>query len=148
MKRSNFQSGFSIIDMIIGLSIISIAIVAVMTIQQNYVQMSTKVEVGMRAISLGNSVMSTIRMHRFDENSNAPWSSTLGPDTGENAISDYDDIDDHAGAAWDWSYWFPGYSVSSRVFSINLASSWVDSVGAPTNFKRIIVYSFNFLRSK
>jgi len=139
MKRHNSQSGFSLIDLIIGMSIISVALVGIMSVQSNYVNMSNKVEVGLRAVALGNSVMSTIRMHRFDENSNAPWSSTLGTDTGEISSDDYDDIDDYASAAWDFSYWYPGYTVSSRVFSINLATSWVDSVGAPNNFKRIIV---------
>ena len=139
MKHHNPQSGFSLIDMIMGMSIISIALVGIMSVQNNYINMSTKLEVGFRAIALGNSVMSTIRMHRFDENASAPWSATLGTDTGETSSDDYDDIDDYASAAWDFSYWYPGYTVNSRVFSINLATSWVDSVGAPNNFKRIIV---------
>lgn len=134
------QSGFSLIDIIVGLSILAVAIVGIQLAQRNYVTFSTQVEVNLRAISLGNSVMNTIRMHRFDENASAPWDSTLGTNTGESTLTDYDDIDDYAGASWDFSSdGFPGYVVSSRVFCVDLSSSWLDSVGAFTSFKRIIV---------
>ena len=139
MKHRNSQDGFSIIDMVIGLSIIAIAIVGIMSAQRNYIQMTSEVEVGMRAISLGNAVMNTIRMHSFDENSTAPWSTTLGEDAGESVLDDYDDIDDYAAATWDFSYWFPGYTVQTRVFNIDLSSSWLDSVDYATDYKRIIV---------
>jgi len=140
MKRPDQQSGFSIIDMIMGLSIIAVAIVGIQLTQSNYVQMSSQVEVNLRAISLGNSVMNTIRMHRFDENATAPWDSTLGTNMGESSLQDYDDIDDYAGAAWDFSSdGYAGYDVNSRIFCVNLSDSWVDSVGFYTTFKRIIV---------
>ncbi|MCF6237573.1 MAG: hypothetical protein L3J79_01960 [Candidatus Marinimicrobia bacterium] len=142
MKRPDPQSGFSIIDMIVGLSILAVAIVGIMIVQQNYIQMSSNVELGLRAISLGNSVMNTIRMHAYDENASSPWSSTIGANTdaGESALADYDDIDDYAGATWDFSSdGYLGYSVTTRVFYIDIATSWVDSVGPTTSFKRIIV---------
>ena len=56
MKRlRNPQAGFSIIDMVMGLSMIAIAILAIQTAQSNYVTQSTQVEIGLRAVSLGNS---------------------------------------------------------------------------------------------
>ncbi len=140
MKRPDPQSGFSIVDMIIGLSIVAIAIVGIMLAQQNYVRMTSQVEASLRAIALGNSVMQTIRMHRFDEETKPPWSISYGTDTGESGMSNYDDIDDYAGATWDHSsYGYAGYSVNTRVFCIDLESSWVDSVGPGKNYKRIIV---------
>lgn len=141
MKRHRHsQSGFSIIDMIMGLSIIAVAIVGIQLAQRNYVRMSSQVEVNLRAISLGNSVMNIIRMHRFDENDTAPWDSTLGTDTGETSLILYDDIDDYNGATWDFSAdGYDGYSVTSSVFSVNLPDNWLNNAGAFTSFKRIIV---------
>lgn len=134
------QAGFSIIDMIIGLSIVTVAILAIQVAQSNYVNQSTKVEMGMRAISLGNSVMNTIRMHRYDENTSSPWSTSYGPDTGETTAADYDDIDDYAAASWDFSSdGFSGFTIQTRVFCVALNTSWVDSVGPGTSFKRILV---------
>ena len=142
MKHRSSQSGFSIIDMIMGISIIAIAIVGIMKAQENYTRMSSQAEIGLRAISLANTVMNTIRMHAYDENDTSPWSTTIGAntDTGESSLSDYDDIDDYAGASWDFSsVGYISFTVETRVFYINLATSWVDSVGPTTNFKRIIV---------
>ena len=138
MKRPN-RNGFSIVDMIMGLSIIAVAIVGIMTAQRNYIQMTNRVEVGLRSVSLANSVMNTIRMHRFDENTTEPWSVTLGPEGGETSAN-YDDIDDYAGTSWDFSSdGFSGFTITSRVFCVNLATSWLDSVGTGFNYKRIIV---------
>ncbi|MBT4033606.1 MAG: hypothetical protein HOB84_11630 [Candidatus Marinimicrobia bacterium] len=135
-----FQTGFSIIDMIIGISIIAIAILAIQVALSNYISMSTRVEVGLRAVSLGNSVMNTIRMHRYDENLSSPWSISYGTDAGESTSADYDDIDDYAGTSWDFSGdGFAGYTVTTRVHCVDLTTSWTDSVGPGTNFKRIIV---------
>ncbi len=140
MKHLKPQAGFSLVDMIMGLSIIAVAIVGIQIAQNNYVNMSSRTEVRLRAISVGNSVMNVIRMHRFDENSNAPWDSTWGTNTGETSMALYDDIDDYAGAVWDFSAdGINGYSITSRVFSVNIASSWLDSVAYFTSFKRIIV---------
>ena len=141
MKRPRHsKSGFSIIDMIMGLSIIAVAIMAIQVAQNNYVNMSTRVEVGLRAVSLGNSVMNIVRMHRYDENSISPWSTAYGTDTGESTSADYDDIDDYAGTSWDFSGdGFTGYTVTTRVHCVDLTTSWTDSVGPGSTFKRIIV---------
>lgn len=142
MKHPNSQFGFSIMDMIIGLSIVAVAIVGILGVQENYVNKSSQIELSLRAISLGNSVMNTIRMHAYDENYNSPWSTTIGANTdaGESALADYDDIDDYAGASWDFSGdGYDGFNVTTRVFYIDIATSWIDSVGPATSFKRIIV---------
>jgi Tfp pilus assembly protein PilV len=134
------SAGFSIIDIIMGLSIVAVAVVGIMLAQRNYIQSTSQVEVGLRAVSLANSVMSTIRMHRYDENSAEPWSATLGTDVGESSASLYDDIDDYNGVSWDFSSdGFSGFTISSSVFNVNLSSSWLTSVGVRTNFKRIVV---------
>ncbi|MCF7827288.1 MAG: hypothetical protein K9N29_11640 [Candidatus Marinimicrobia bacterium] len=141
MKRpNNSKSGFSLIDVIMGMSILAIAIIGIQVAQNNYMRMSSQVEANLRAISLGNSVMNLIRMHRFDENITAPWDSTLGINAGETSAAYYDDIDDYDGTSWDFSGdGYAGYEVQTQVFCVNMASSWVNEVGGFTSFKRIIV---------
>ncbi|MBC8374775.1 MAG: hypothetical protein H8E26_01950 [FCB group bacterium] len=140
MKHHNPQSGFSLIDMIMGLSIIALAIVGIQYAQRNYIELTSQVETSLRAVSLGNSVMNTIRMHAYDEGTASPWSSTIGPDAGESTITDYDDIDDYAAAAWDFSNdGYSGFNVISQVFYVQVPSNWLDSLGTRTNYKRIIV---------
>ena len=140
MKHHNQQSGFSIIDMIMGLSIIDIGIVGVQYVQRNYIESASQVEINLRAISLGNSVMNIIRMHAYDESTASPWSLTLGPDLGESSNTDYDDIDDYAGASWDFSSdGFEGFTVNTQVFYVEVPNNWLDSIGTRSNFKRIVV---------
>jgi len=140
MLHHKAKQGFSIPDMIMGLSIIAVAVVGMMFAQRNYVQMSNRVELGLRAVTLANSVMNTIRMHRFDESLHKTWSTSLGADGGESTAADYDDIDDYAGTSWDFSSdGFTGFTITSRVFNVHLGTSWVDSVGPGTDYKRIIV---------
>ena len=138
--RIKGSSGFTITDLIVGMMIIAVAIVGIMYAEQAYIQNADRVELGVRGVSLGNAVMNTIRMHRYDENTSSPWSSSLGTDSGESAPTNYDDVDDYAGATWNFSAeGYPGFSVNTRVFYIDIETSWLDSVGGPTDFKRIIV---------
>lgn len=140
MNNSHQNSGFSLVDTIIGMTIIAVAIVGIQIAQTNYVRASDRTEFGVRAVTLANSVMNIIRMHNFDENANSPWSTSLGEDTGESSLADYDDIDDYADGSWDFSGdGFDGFSVQSRIFYVAVPTNWLDSTGTATNFKRIIV---------
>lgn len=140
MNSSSGSSGFTITDLIVGMMIIAVAIVGMMYAERAYIQNADRVELGVRGVSLGNAVMNTIRMHRYDENTSSPWSSSLGTDSGESSSSSYDDIDDYVGTSWDFSsLGYPGFTVSTRIFYVDIETSWMDSVGGPTGFKRIIV---------
>ncbi len=140
MRIDRKSSAFSIPDLIMGMFIIAIALIGIMYGERAYIANADRVELGVRGVSLGNAVMNTIRMHRFDENTSSPWSSSLGSDTGESSSSDYDDIDDYAAASWDFSsLGYTGFSVTTRIFYVDINTSWLDSVGGPTHYKRIIV---------
>lgn len=130
--------GFSLVELILGVVIVGIGFVGATYAFTAIRSKSVEIEVTFRAVSVANSVMHTIRAHDFDENSGEPWSSTLGPE--ENSSSDYDDVDDFIGNSWDFQpKGFPGYDVSTRIYYVNPAISWIDSVGSQTNYKHIIV---------
>lgn len=134
----NRDAGFSIPDIIMGMTIIAVAVVGIMGVQRNYVEQVNRTIIQTRAISLGNAVMSTIRMHRYDENASEPWSSSLGADS--ETMANYDDIDDYAYTSWDFSsLGYVGFDVLTKVWYVDTGTSWLDSVAGPTDFKRITV---------
>jgi len=142
MNYKKNQSGFSLIDAVIGIMIISFVLTSVL-----YVVLDLRVKsIGSETIAKGatyaNSVMNYIRGHRFDENysmSGPPWTFPLGQDGGGGG--DYDDIDDFIGA--DWSiipgYTDIGYQATSDVFYVDQMVHLLTNCGYITNYKRIIV---------
>ena len=136
--RFNSHSGFTIIELIIGVMIIGIAFVAVMFAHTQIQTNSTRVEFTLRSTVLANSIMKVVRSHNFDENESPPWSSMLGPD--ESSSSEFDDVDDYIGYVWpSQSAGYTGYTVTTRVFYVNPSISLLDSTGVITDYKRIII---------
>jgi len=136
MRRNKPQAGFALIEMIVGIMIISIAFVGAMYVYAEIQTKSSGIEITLRATSLANSIMGVIRSHNFDENSSAPWSGVLGPEEG--LSSNYDDVDDYI--AFPWSVpGYDNYSVSTQVFYVDPSLSWLNSAGSITYYKRITV---------
>jgi MSHA pilin protein MshD len=136
--RIKNHSGFTIIELIIGVMIIGIAFVAVMFAHTQIQTNSTRVEFTLRSTVLANSIMKVVRSHNFDENESPPWSSMLGPD--EPSSSEFDDVDDYIGYVWpSQSAGYTGYIVTTRVFYVNPSISLLDSIGVITDYKRIII---------
>ena len=132
------QSGFSIIELVIGVVIIGISFVAAMYAHTQIQANSTRVEFTLRSTVLANSVMKVVRSNNFDENESPPWSSPLGPD--EPSSSEFDDVDDYIGYVWPTqSSGYIGYNVTARVFYVNPSINWTDSTGVITDYKRIII---------
>ena len=136
MNYKKNQSGFTLIDTIIGIVIISFIFTGILFVLVDLNYKSLRNETLSKGIVYGNSVMNYIRVHRFDENYDKPWTYPLGQEGG-----DFDDIDDFTGA--DWSiipgYVEEGYQATSEVFYINHLVSLMISYGATTDYKRIIV---------
>ncbi|MFQ6677178.1 MAG: prepilin-type N-terminal cleavage/methylation domain-containing protein [Fidelibacterota bacterium] len=138
MRTNKNDSGFSLVEIIIGVVIVGIGFVGAMNAFTFIRSKSFQIEATFRAVSVANSVMHTVRAENFDESSAEPWTLNLGPE--ESFVSDFDDADDYAGYAWDFQpKGFPGYDVTTRIYYVNPAVSWVDSVGTQTNYKHIIV---------
>lgn len=131
------ENGFSLMDLIVGLSIITIAFTVFFVSSTNISSAESRGEVIIEATNIANNVMETIRGKRFDENQAPPYSTALGK---EESGSIFDDIDDYANHVWQGTgYNYGNYFIRSRVFYVNSEASWDDSVGTPTTLKRIIV---------
>ena len=136
-KRS--QSGFTLIDTIIGIVIIGFVLTGILFVIIDLNVKSVRNETIAKGTTYANSVMNYIRTHRFDENYNTsgmPWTYPLGQDGG-----DYDDIDDFIGA--DWSvipgYTDVGYQATSNIFYVDHLVNFLDACVYATHYKRIIV---------
>ena len=139
MKYNKNQSGFTLIDTIIGIVIVSFVLTGILFVIIDLNVKSLRNETIAKGTAYSNSVMNYIRAHRFDENYNTsgmPWTYPLGQDGG-----DYDDIDDFIGA--DWSvipgYADVGYQAASNVFYIDHLVNLLDACVYATHYKRIIV---------
>jgi hypothetical protein len=139
MNYKKNQSGFTFIDSIIGIMIITFILIGVLNVIDDLNIKSNRNETIAKGTYYANTVMNYIRAHRFDENystSGPPWTFPLGQDGG-----DYDDIDDFIGA--DWSiipgYTDVGYQATSNVFYVDELFDLLINCGYVTNYKRITV---------
>ena len=139
MNCKKNQSGFTLIDTIIGIVIMGIVLTGVILMVLDLSVKSVRNETMAKGTAYANSVMNYIRAHRFDENYNTlgmPWTYPLGQDVG-----DSDDIDDFIGADWSIIPGFTdvGYQATSNVFYVDHLVNLLDSCPYTTNYKRIIV---------
>jgi len=131
------NNGFSLIDLIIGLSIITISFTVFMVSSANISSAEERSEIIIDATHIANNIMENIRTHRFDENISPPYSTSMGR---EETGTVFDDIDDFSNYTWtNFESNFYGFQVHSRVFYVDMNANWEDSTGTPSTLKRIIV---------
>ncbi len=119
MNYKKNQSGFTLIDTIIGIVIVSFVLTGILFVVIDLNVKSVRNETTAKGTTYANSVMNYIRAHRFDENYNTsgrPWTYPLGSNGG-----DRDDIDDFIGANWNIipGYTDAGYQATSNVFYVD-----------------------------
>ena len=138
-KIKNDQSGFTLIDIVSGIMIMTFVLPVILITTSDMNLKSVNNDTYEKGTSFGNTIMNYIIGHRFDENYNttgAPWTYPLGQDSG-----DFDDIDDYIYA--DWSiipgYVNMGYQATSNIFYIDPSVDLMSNCNYPTNFKRIVV---------
>lgn len=90
--KNRSQSGFVLMDLVIGITFLSFAFLATMRIMDDLQQKLDHRDLQIRATSLANSMMSIIRSVDFDENALSPW--TIGNNLGMDGSGLYDDVDD------------------------------------------------------
>ncbi len=144
MFKGNFrsQSGFALMDLVIGITFLSFAFLATMRIMDDLQQKLDHRDLQIRATSLANSMMSIIRSVNFDENATSPW--IIASNLGMDGSGLYDDVDDFmlnpAGQA--------NFGVAGVGFAITVIVFYVDPFNPPmvpltgnisSNFKRVTV---------
>ena len=124
MAAKRFSHGFTLIELILGIVLISITMVIVISFIAPQAEQSARPLIEVKASKLGQSLMNEILSKSYDENSerSAPFrrcdettgcSATLGPE--EALVALYDDVDDYNGTVvtnLGGDYQGFGYSVS------------------------------------
>ena len=90
-KNSN---GFTLVEVLVSLILTSLAFTIFLQALNTGKSVRQKSELRTKQSVILNSLENQIRARRFDENLNEPWSNTLGKETGESSILQFDDVDD------------------------------------------------------
>jgi type II secretory pathway pseudopilin PulG len=138
IKLKNNQDGFTLLDTVLGISILILILPTLLNIINDLNIKSMGNESINKGTAYANSIMNYVVGYRFDENYNtigSPWTYPLGQNSG-----DYDDADDFI--SMDWSiipgYAESGYVASTNVFYVDPSIDLLSSCAYPTNFKRIV----------
>jgi prepilin-type N-terminal cleavage/methylation domain-containing protein len=103
MKFKFSNSGFSLVEVLIVLLLLSGAFIILLQALNTGKFMNAKAEVLTQQAVLLNNTIQEIRSRRFDENTTAPWSSSLGLDNSTNAHLSFDGANDYVNLP-DFSY--------------------------------------------
>lgn len=111
-NRMAFQRGFTLIELIIGIIVLTISLSIVSTLIAPAEEKSADNVLQIKASELAQSLMNDISSRAFDDNSDMsggsvrcgepniatnPCTVILGPETGENDRNSFDDVDDFNG---------------------------------------------------
>ena len=93
------NGGLTIIELVVVIVVLGLAIPPLLTSWANIGWRSVRSESLADATFYVQALMEEIKSKSFDENSSSPWSSSLGPESGESrtgtGASAYDDVDDY-----------------------------------------------------
>ena len=90
------QEGFTLVEVMVVLILLTLSFMVFLNALNTGKSVRARSELRTIQSVILNSVENQIRARRFDENTSAPWSSSLGKETsnGETGVNDFDDIDD------------------------------------------------------
>ena len=138
-KRS--QKGFTLVEVMVVLILLTLSFMVFLNALNTGKSVRARSELRTVQSVILNSVENQIRARRFDENTSAPWSSSLGKETsnGETGVNDFDDIDDFDGYTVASVSEHPGFSYTVTVNYVTPGSGFPLSQSGQTNFKSVMV---------
>ncbi|MBI4411483.1 MAG: hypothetical protein HY541_03250 [Deltaproteobacteria bacterium] len=115
------DKGHSLIEVICVLVLLGVALPSLMNLFSNTTETAAGVDAVPVASALGKGLMEDIMARKFDEldakDANGNWSTTFGPDIGEDAgdKNTFNDVDDFDGWVQNFGADYPGYSATISV---------------------------------
>lgn len=122
------QSGFTLLDIVIGIAFLSFAFLATLRITNDLQTKLNQRDLQIRATAIANSMMSIIRSVNFDEN----WPSgvhTAASNLGMDGSLLYDDVDDFIFNPLSAA----NFGASANGFSVTVSVYYIDPTTAPPN---------------
>ena len=141
LMRANdgHQSGFTLVEVMVVLILLTLSFMVFLNALNTGKSVRARSELRTIQSVILNSVENQIRARRFDESTSYPWSSTLGKETGESQIQEFDDIDDFNGYFLSTVDGYPAFSCSVAVNYVSASSGFHESQSSQTNYKSVMV---------
>ena len=136
---SKNSKGFTLIEVLVSLILTSLAFTVFLQALNAGKSVRQKSELRTKQSVILNSLENQIRARRYDENLNEPWSNTLGKETGESFISQFDDVDDFHLYSESSISDAPGFGFDISVYYTSTQSKFRSSSSSQTNYKSIVV---------
>ena len=136
---SESSNGFTLVEVLVSLILTSLAFTIFLQALNTGKSVRQKSELRTKQSIILNSLENQIRARRFDENLNEPWSSTLGKETGESSISQFDDVHDFHLYSESSLSDDPGFGYDIFVYYTSTQSKFRSSSSSQTNYKSIVV---------
>ena len=135
------QKGFTLVEVMVVLILLTLSFMVFLNALNTGKSVRARSELRTIQSVILNSVENQIRARRFDENTSAPWSSSLGKETsnGETGVNDFDDIDDFDGYTVASVSEHPGFSYTVTVNYVTPGSGFPLSQSGQTSFKSVMV---------
>ena len=133
------KNGFTLVEVMVVLILLTLSFMVFLRALNTGETIRASSEIRTTQSVILNSLENEIRARRFDENASYPWSSTLGKDTGESQLIQFDDIDDFDGYYISSVSEHPAFSCSVAVNYVSVSSGFHSSQSNQSNFKSVMV---------
>ena len=147
--KSSYKSGFTLVEVLVSILLTGLAFMLFLQALNTGKNVRVKSELRTRQSALLNSIENLIRARRFDENNLAPWTSavSLGVDSNETSINQFDDVDDFNNVNIASISDYPGFSYDIKVFysepeiltGVNAGQHFFTYSDDQTNYKSIAI---------
>ena len=140
MKDTTDQkNGFTLVEVMVVLILLTLSFMVFLRALNTGETIRARSEIRTTQSIFLNSLENEIRESRCVENASYPWSSTLGKDTGESQLIQFDDIDDFDGYYIPSVSGHPAFSCSVAVNYVSVSSGFHSSQSNQSNFKSVMV---------
>ena len=139
ISRFKNKRGFTLVEVSVVVIILTLAFMVFLKALNTGKSVRVNSEIRTIQGSILSDIENQIRSRRFDENTNAPWSNTLGKDIGEISIEQFDDIDDFDQYSVTSLTDYPGFGIYVDVFYANPETKFRVSQSTQTNYKNVAV---------
>ena len=133
------KNGFTLVEVMVVLILLTLSFMVFLRALNTGETIRARSEIRTTQSVILNSLENEIRARRFDENASYPWSSTLGKNTGESQLIQFDDIDDFDGYYISSVSGHPAFSCSVAVNYVSVSSGFHSSQSNQSNFKSVMV---------
>ena len=138
-STTDLKNGFTLVEVMVVLILLTLSFMVFLRALNTGETIRARSEIRTTQSVILNSLENEIRARRFDENASYPWSSTLGKDTGESQLIQFDDIDDFDGYYISSVSGHPAFSCSVEVNYVSVSSGFHSSQSNQSNFKSVMV---------